>query len=285
MPLLVAAAKLAEIGESIPIEGLAGDGDPQTYGLRDIFRPCRNTAHVFGHIEPATGHGALPIRNACEIDPDTSLRKSRIKLSLGRLHVADYPGSGTHVVLFDFYGRHQTAKQSTDLHYNLLVRATEGQSAPVLNYPIFVGLNVGAEGVQFQCYTVNVRNEDDEALLKFLESDVFQNGLKLLKVAQPALAPLSSMAYGLTRGLAKRNRNVPVQEFKLGLDFTRRPFGACLREGAYLAVQVPAEMQAVWDWSEWNYDQTAAEIRPTARPGATLAHNYVAFTVSRFDEE
>jgi len=70
------------------------------------------------------------------------------------------------------------ARRLADLHYNLLVRAREGESAGILNYPIFVGLNVGGEGVQLHCYTVNVRHEDDESLLNFLESDTFQSGLK-----------------------------------------------------------------------------------------------------------
>ena len=33
------------------------------------------------------------------------------------------------------------------------------------------------EGVVFRCLTVNVKNEDDEALLGFLESDIFKAGL------------------------------------------------------------------------------------------------------------
>ena len=287
MPPEQAIAKLAELGERVPLDAPAASGAEQTYGLGDFFnRGARYTAHVFGYIDPNSARSELvPVHHASNIDPDRSLKNARIKLSLGRLAVADYPGGGNHLVLFDFCGRHQAAKQMHDLHYNLLVRATQGQRAGVLNHPIFVGLKVGGEGVQLRCYTVNIKNEDDEALLQFLDSDVFQAGLKLVNVAQPALAPLSKMAYGLTRGLAKRHRNVPVQDFRLGLDFTRQPFGACLREGAYVAVQVPSQFQSTWDWNDWVYSPATAEMVERRAPTATIPYNYVVFTVARSEED
>jgi hypothetical protein len=69
----------------------------------------------------------------------------------------------------------------------------EGQQAPIIGYPIFIGLNVGSEGVAFKCFTVNVKNDDDEALLSFLESDAFKARLKLVSTMQQAIAPLSGM--------------------------------------------------------------------------------------------
>ena len=36
-------------------------------------------------------------------------------------------------------------------------RMRAGEQAPIMDYPIFVGLNVGSEGVAFRCHTVNVR--------------------------------------------------------------------------------------------------------------------------------
>ena len=47
------------------------------------------------------------------------------------------------------------------------------------------------------------------------------------------------MALGLAKTIGKRHRNVPVQDFDLGLDFSTIPLGARLAEGAYLAVQIP----------------------------------------------
>jgi hypothetical protein len=59
-------------------------------------------------------------------------------------------------------------------------------------------------------------------------------GLKLALTPQPALAPLSSLAIGLTKLIAKRNRNMPVQDVYLGLDFGGAPTGARLALGSYI---------------------------------------------------
>ena len=68
----------------------------------------------------------------------------------------------------------------------------------------------------FQFHTVNVANADDEAFLDFLEGDIFKSGLKLATTMQPAIALLAGMALALTESIAKRNRNVSVQDCFLG---------------------------------------------------------------------
>ena len=83
------------------------------------------------------------------------------------------------------------------MHYNATVRAMEGQEAGLINHPIFVGLSVGNQGVGFRCRTVNVKNVEDEGLLAFLNGEVFQAGLRLATTVQPAIGPLSSMAFNL----------------------------------------------------------------------------------------
>src|SRR5438034_125789 len=83
----------------------------------------------------------------------------------------------------------------------------EGEQAAVLGRPVFVGLQVGAEGLFLQCATVNVLNEGDEALLRFLDGDAFKNGLQLLTTAQPVLAPFVALTVGLTQTVAGRNKN------------------------------------------------------------------------------
>jgi len=153
----------------------------------------------------------------------------------------------------------------------------------VVGYPIFVGLNPGPDGVAFRCFTVNVKNEQDEPLLGFLDSDVFRAGLRLLAAAQPAVAPLSAMSVSLTRAVAGRNRNVPVQDFYLGLDFGTDPMGARLALGSYLAVQVPETKQAVWNWDEWAYDPSTGQVVKKADKKELLSYNYVVFGVSRCD--
>jgi len=75
----------------------------------------------------------------------------------------------------------------------------------------------------------------DESFLKTLESDIVRNGLKLLETTQPVIKPFTAVAIGIAKAIASRNRNIPVQEFNIGLDFTNTPMGARLREGTYIA--------------------------------------------------
>jgi hypothetical protein len=292
LPPEKAIAKLREVGEDKLAAALeeAQEGEGRTYGIRDWFRlwprdrVCHYTAHAFGHLAPAPpGSEPLPIQDAGNIPADPTLKNSRIKITLDRLRVADYPGGGMNRVLFDFYAQNQVPGNVEHLHFNATFRVYEGQQAALRSYPIFVGLNVGTEGVAFKCFTVNVNNDGDEAFLGFLESDVFKEGLKLATVAQPAIAPLSQIALGVTRAIATRHRNVPVQDFYMGLDFSHIPMGARLTEGSYIAVQIPETLQTVWDWSEWVYSPANGQIVNKADPRQLIPYNYLVFSVSRYE--
>jgi len=246
-------------------------------------RAWKHTAHAFGYIAPAgPGSGLVPITHAGNISADTSLQNSRITVTLDRFRVADYPGIGMHQVLFDFYGQNQVAGSAENLHFNSAFRAMEGQGVAAINYPIFVGLNVGTMGVSFKCYTINVKNDVDEAFLKALESDVFKAGLKLTTVLQPAIAPFSEMAVNLTKTVASRNRNVPVQDFFMGLDFGTTATGARLAVGSYMAVQIPEESTAVWDWNDWVYDMSTGQIRSKQDKEKLIPYNYIVFGVNKY---
>jgi hypothetical protein len=210
-------------------------------------------------------------------------KNARIRITLNCLRVAKYPGSGMHNVLFDFYAQNQIPGNVEHLHFNATFRVQEGERAAILGYPIFVGLNVGTAGVAFKCFTVNVKNDDDEAFLGFLESDVFKAGLHLASTMQPAIAPLSGLAVGLTKTIASRHRNVPVQDFYLGLDFGDVPLQARLAEGSYLAVQIPESFQTIWDWSEWVYNPSSGQVVHKADPTQLIPYNYLVFGVSRYD--
>jgi hypothetical protein len=241
-----------------------------------------HAAHAFGYL-PLTppGDQAVALRNVGDIAPNPALRNARINIKLQRLRIKAYPGGGTHRVLLDFNARNQVPGQAEDLHFNATFRVPEGETAGVVGHPIFLGLNVGTEGVAFRCLTVNVANEEDEQFLGFLESGAFQAGLKLVTTAQPALGPLSQLALGLTKAIAGRHRNVPVQEFYLGLDFTSTPLGARLAEGSYVAVQIPESLQTVWDWADWVYQPSKGLIVRKDDASQTIPYNYLVFSVSR----
>jgi hypothetical protein len=275
-----AAGRLIELGATEDAAALAAPAGPrEQFGILNRRVPAyRHTAHVIGHVGEL-GAGAVPVRSVGEIEPDPGLRSRPLRISLGKLAAVDYPGRGNHVVLCDLSVRHTTTTETEELHYAVVVRAAQGERAGIVNLPVFVGVNPGEEGLSFKGYTVNVKNEQDEDLLRHLESDTMRRGLTLLRTVQPALAPLTEIAYGVTRTLARRHRNVPVQNFSLGLDFERRAFGAALRLGAYIVVQVPPELQYAWDWSDWVYEPVRGDLVRRADPGQGIEYNHVVLTV------
>lgn len=291
LPPDVAAAKLREVGEDEIAQALeeAPEAAPTTFGVLSRFgigrdRAWQHTAHAIGYLAPAEGPqtGLLEITHAGNIAADEALKGARIRLTLDGLRVADYPGRGRHRVLFDFAASNQTAQGAEQLHFNTTYPVKEGERAAVLGRPIFAGLQVGADGLFLQCGTVNVLNEDDEALLRFLEGDAFKSGLQLLTTAQPALAPFAALTVGLTETIAKRTRNVAVQAVDLGLDFSHIPLRPKLAEGSYIAVQIPETMQSVWSWREWGYDPATGHLVSTLEPDLLIPYNYFVVSVSRY---
>jgi hypothetical protein len=272
------AAKLAEL-ETAPAAAVAAtektfwDGRPRAY---------EHTAHAFGYLPSgAAGSRLFDIVPAGSLETDHTLRDGRVTIRLDRLRVAAYPGGGIHRVLFEFDAANHRSDGVDELHFAMTFRAQEGESAAVVGYPIFVGLGVGAAGAAFRCHTINVKNDDDEALLSALESDAVSGGLELLTIAQPAIKPLASLSLGLAKAIAKRHRNVAVQDFYLGLDFGRSSTGARLREGTYFAVQLPEELLAEC-WTKWAYDAASGQL--VSKPdGRAIGYNYVAFSVARYD--
>jgi hypothetical protein len=289
MPARAAAAKLSEIGEDEDADAVLEslDAAPAALGVAGAWsllkpKPWQYTAHAFGYLAPASpGGDLLPVQHAGNMDADASLQGAPLKVTLDQLRVADYPGGGEHQVLFDFYAQNQTDSGVEPLHFTATFRALEGQRVAVIGYPIFVGLKAGGEGVSLKCFTVNVKNRDDEAFLGFLESDVFKQGLKLVETAQPAVALFSQTALGMTKAIAQRNRNVPVQDFYMGLDFSAIATRARLREGSYLAVQIPESSLVVWDWSQWAYNPPNGQVVNKADPTMLIPYNYLVIGVSR----
>ena len=269
------------------VEGVAGKlrSTSQSQSmLQRLFgrRPWQHTGHVFGYVAPGQGRADHAIVPAGEIPPDPGLRGAPITITLDALRVADYPGRGTHRVLFDFYAEHQPdGAPSEDLHFNFTFRIEEGSQAAVLGYPLFRALRSGTDGVRFKCFTVNISNDEDDQALAFLESDVFRKGLQLASAAQPAIAPLSQLALGLTKSVLARRRNVGVQDFFLGLDFSSVVTRARFAEGSFIAVQVPPDMIATWDWNEWIVSGKNSQIVDRATMSRLIPLNYIVIGVSR----
>jgi hypothetical protein len=249
-------------------------------------QPWNHSNHTIGYIAPNQLGTMKPIsiQHASSIQPDLTLKNSRIDIHLDLLRIFNYPGTGTHNIMVTFAAQNQVSNASEAVTFSQTYRVPEGETAPVTGWPIFIGLNVNSRGVAFEFSTINVNNKGDEAVLKALESPAFKTGLNLLQTAQPAIAPFTDMTLGIVNAIAKRHQNIAVQKFNLGLDFNETaPLGLRLREGNYIAVQVPEETTIEWD-GRWIYDPKFGTIVHKA-DGSPLEYNYLVFRVSRYTDE
>jgi hypothetical protein len=286
-----AIIKLREIGEFEIAEQLeraaqrplrSGEPERQRWPFKN--KPWLYTSHAFGYIQSSfPRNDPQPICSIEAIDPDLRLSNARINIALHWLRAASYPGGGMHHILLHFSAQNRIIDRIEPLHFSATYRVQEGQHAGIQGYPIFVGLNVGSEDIILKCHTINVRNDQDESLLRFMESDTFKAGLQLLSTAQPALAPCSETLFGLAKAIASRNRNVSVQDIELGLGF--RSVGGRLAEGIYLAVQIPESSRIAWDWEEWVYLPTKGRVVKRSDHQQLIPYNYLAFDISRHEAE
>jgi hypothetical protein len=248
-----------------------------------LFGPkaWRHSDHVFGFIAAGAGP-RLPVVHVGSLQADPTLVGQRISVKLDRLRVYDYPGRGEHIVLVQFAADHEPnggAKESVS--FSQRFRVQENQGAGIIGFPVFRGLRVAGDGVAFKVFTVNVMNTDDEQALAFMDSDSFTKGLTLLNSVNPAIAPISQLAAGLTKMLLSARRNVAVQDVYVGLDLGNTPLGARLRLGSYVAIQVPDA--AAWDWSSVVLDAQSGQL-VDVDSGQGLKFNYFAFSVEPFVE-
>jgi hypothetical protein len=260
----------------------------QSKGIDNILnfskkQPWSHTNHQFGYIAPIENSSSESqiIYHPGAIKPDTSLKNSQISIRLDRLHIHKYPGGGTHNVIVTFVARNQVGEAEEPVNFSQVYRVPDGNTAGIVGYPIFIGLNVGSQGLSLKCSTINIKNDEDEAVLQFLESSTFKSGLKLLTTAQPAIAPFSTMGLGLMKYLAEKSKNVAVQNLDLGLDFEKAAMGIRLAEGNYIAVQVPD--QNTIDWNKWIYKPKLGAIVHKA-DDSPLEYNYFVFRVSRYQD-
>ncbi len=283
------------------IEYMTFVGDPHTTAAKRALRKAgRNTtfgrlwpfpvkeAPIYGITEHQYGYfgidpdnpkdNLLMIKDAGFIKSDDALKNNRVRITLDRLRVAEYPGKGKHTVLVEFSAVHvipNSAKE--DLRFSQKYQVEEGTGAGVRGYPIFVGLAVSAEGIALTGRTINVENAGDKGILGFLDQPIFKRGLEMINMVNPAVPVVTSMVLGISELLLKRHENIAVQSFDLGLDFSGVPSRAYLREGSYIIVQSPDEG---WDWSEWQFTRATGKLtnKITQKP---IPYNYLVIGVSK----
>jgi hypothetical protein len=291
MSLTDAVGQLRAIDDQTSADELSsslGSGTGDSFAVADLvqslFTRYVKTTHVCGFL-PATG--ADTIVPVTSVAGQERLRGRPLTVTLDGLHVARYPGRGRHSILFDFglQGHARDDLKEQVLHFNARFEAGDGETVPVHNFPLFLGVSPGPDGITLGFQTVNVSSSLDAGLLDFLDSDAFKTGLSLVS-ATPVLAQISGMATALTRWLAGQSKNVKVQEFRQGLDFASGRLGGGLAAGTYVVAQIPLEHQREWNWADWTVDPTLVRLvaRGATQPANdTLEFNHVMIGVRPLD--
>ena len=293
LPPQDAAAKLREVGEDELADALETaqykvTADSTKFGILEDLRlrpqPWLHP-HIFGYSVPELNNAELSIQSASDINADHTLQNTSIQIILKQMYVEAYPGGGTHQIFFNFEATHQLNDHVESLNFPTTQRVRE-KSVANINQPIFKALNVGVQGAAFRCAAVNVKNEEDERILKRLESPLFQPGLTLFTmIANPAIALFSELGIALISSLANHYKNYTAQKFDMGLDFSNDSTRARLAEGYYLAIQIPESLQTSWDWEDWIYNPTNGQIVSQFDPTEVIPYNYLVFSVSRYKEK
>jgi hypothetical protein len=301
MPPSVAAAKLRSVGENDTADTLekaaaaVQPGTAQDFGVGDFFglarssnKPWLQSGTTIGYLSPGlASDDSIPIISARRKEADATLKKTRVRITLDRFYVAKYPGDGEHQIVLHFATQYQESgnRQPEPIHFSTTCKALDGQIASVLDYPIFVGLPVGSEDLTIEYTTINVKNDDDEKILKMLNSDafegVFKAGILLVSTFQPMLAPFSALALGLAKYFFGREKNVNIGPFKIGFDFSTIPLHNHLAEGSYVVTQLPEDLQRTWNWNDWAYRIDSGLIIKKADPLQRIPYNYLIFSITR----
>jgi hypothetical protein len=249
--------------------------------LASKLEPWECTSHAFGFVGNAqTASGTfLDIVDARSIDADAALKGANVVIAVDAIRTYDYPGKGLHQILFTFHAQHQAGDKIEELDFSQKYRANEGGDVGLVSVPIFRNLKVGDDGIGFKGYTVNVENNDDKKILDFLENPTFKKGMELGSTINPLVPIISEFAVGITKAFANRHKNLPVQDFDMGLDFSSVPTKAKLKEGGYAAVQVCDA--SAWNWSNWVYNKLTGTIVSKANQSQGVPNNYVMFSITR----
>ena len=301
LPPQQAAAMLRSVGENDTantLDKLAASTQPgtaQDFGVGDLFnlarvsnKPWLQSGTTIGYLSPdPSSDDSIPIISARRVVADATLKTSRVKITLDRFYVAQYPGEGEHQIVLHLATEYQesASQQPEPLHFSTTCKALNGQIANILDYPIFVGLPLGSEGLTIEYTTINVKNNDDEKILNMLNSDafaeVFKAGVLLVSTFQPMLAPFSALALGLAKYFFGREKNVNVGPFKVGFDFSTIPLHNHLAEGSFVVTQLPEDLQRTWDWKDWAYRIDSGLIIKKSDPQQRIPYNYLIFSIMR----
>jgi hypothetical protein len=280
----------ADIPEAELAEALSSLGySPASIKAVTPANPNRSTSdrlwkaknHIYGffpaRLSGATG--AQPLSDATSIEPDGNLAGQALRITIDRVRVKKYPGRGTHSIAFFCHARTQVGSEAIPVEYGVGLEATEGDVAPLASITMFDGIRMVGSHVNLACGTVNVDTRKDQTFFSILSGQALTQGLRLLDSTQPALAPLTELTRGVRKELQNQNKGVPVQKFEIGLDLSSVSGRIKLREGNYLAIQIPPEEATGWNWADWAFDD--GRIIRNGNPLSILEYNYILIGVSK----
>lgn len=109
-----ASAKLAELETTKDIDDARGLFETPAWKYRQ---------HAFGYLPTASESSKqhIAINPASNIAPDKTLQGVRIKITLDRMMIANYPGWGDHSVLFNFSAKNSAQNNVEQIHFNQLL--------------------------------------------------------------------------------------------------------------------------------------------------------------------
>ncbi len=173
------------------------------------------------------------------IDPQTDLTGRAVRVSMSRVYIHRYPGRGIHNIVFRF----RLGATLGDLSPEFLIAksASDEENLGAQNITLFEGYTIDSSGLTIDCKTVNVSNQEDQALMSMLNDPAYSKGLEFLSTAQPVLGPLVALTTGIFKFLLRRNENRLVQDFLFGLSFTSDDLALKLAEGSYVIIQIPKD--------------------------------------------
>lgn len=253
-----------------------------TFGAREVLGSVFNrfmaTTNVCGFLAAQGTDHLVPVTKAA---PDRTLVGTPLRVTFDSLHVAKYPGKGTHTLLFDFALQSQPHQGNAPVyHYNAKFTVADGETAPIHDFPLFHGFPVVDEGIVFGFDIINLESSFNKGLLDFLDTDEFKLGLSLLNFS-PVLGQISQMCAGVARWLAGQSMNAPVQAFRQGLGFATSPLAGGLAEGYYAVAQIPVEFQREWNWDDWMIDPALQCLAQRDGTATVLDFNHFIFGLHR----
>ncbi|MFK7786758.1 MAG: hypothetical protein AB8B56_16685 [Crocinitomicaceae bacterium] len=243
--------------------------------------------HAYGYLDVENEKdGKIPIINALTMDADQSLKEARVNIRIGNIYVERYPGifGGDHEILFEFKAKHSPEESSQDesiqftQKYTLRNKGGSGKSG----LSVMKGLRIPSNGIDFYLNTIYLNNKNEEKLLRFLESGIFNSGLDLISTVNPLVKQVSGYAAGITKFLTDEKKSKIIQEIGLGFDFEGNTEVASLKKGTFVAVQAPRH---ILNWSDWHYDKDSSLIRPYDDSLERLQYNHITFVISEHKEE